>query len=114
MEANDDKSPSKKEAEFDWFDRPESRRLLCKLLYAACAVSVIAEIPLFFLHKRHGHFGEHSVDGWIFFYASLGFIACSLMIIGAKWLGYLLKKPEDYYGEPGEKTLPEDIDESLR
>jgi hypothetical protein len=108
MEAKDDKSTKK---EFDWFDRPESRRLLWKLLYAACGVSVVAEIILQLAHKRHGHFGHHSADGWWLFYTFLGFIGCAAMIIGAKWLGYLLKRPEDYYGEPEEKTLPEDIDD---
>ncbi len=32
--------------EFDWFDRPKSRRLLWRLLYGACIVSVLLEIPL--------------------------------------------------------------------
>ena len=34
--------------------------------------------------------------------------------LAAKGLGFWLKRPEDYYGEPEDETLPEDIDESLR
>ena len=109
MQGNEQKKP-----EFDWFDRPGSRRLLWRLLYAACAVSVLLEVPLIVGHKRHGHFSEHSVDGWWFFYAFLGFVACALMILAAKGLGYWLKRPENYYGETEDNQLPEDIDESLR
>jgi len=101
--------PEKKE--FDWFDRPESRRLLWRLLIGACVVSVLAEVPFLFDHGRHGYFG---IDGMFMFYAILGFIACTLMIYAAKWMGKVLKKPENYYGDPEEETLPEDIDESIR
>jgi hypothetical protein len=100
--------------ENDWFDRPASRRLLWRLLYGACTVSVLLELVLIATHQRHGHFGEASPDGWWFFYALLGFIACALMILAAKGLGAWLKRPEDYYSETEETTLPEDIDESLR
>jgi len=116
MEDKDDNNATPKK-EFDWFDRPASRRLLWRLLYGACALSLLLEIPLWLGHKRHSHFAEGggiAVDGWLFFYAALGFVACVIMILVAKGLGKWLKKPEDYYGEPAETTLPEDIDESLR
>jgi hypothetical protein len=100
--------------ENDWFDRPASRRLLWRLLYGACTVSVLLELVLIATHQRHGRFGKTSPDGWWFFYALLGFIACALMILAAKGLGAWLKRPEDYYAETEETTLPEDIDESLR
>lgn len=100
--------------EFDWFDRPASRRLLWRILYASCAITLLLEVALIIAHKRHGHFGEHSPDGWWFFYPLLGFIGCSLMILAAKGIGIWLKRPENYYAEPEETTLPEDIDESIR
>lgn len=103
-----------RKTENDWFDRPASRRLLWRLLYIACGVTLALEIVLIVLHKRHSHFGEGSPDGWWFFYPLLGFVACSLMILAAKGLGTFLKRGEDYYPEPDEPTLPEDIDESLR
>ncbi len=102
------------QSENDWFDRPASRRLLWRLLYIACGVTLALEIVLISLHKRHGHFGEGSADGWWFFYPVLGFVACALMILAAKGLGGFLKRAETYYPEPEETTLPEDIDESLR
>ncbi len=124
--------------EFDWFDRPKSRRFLWKLLWGACIVTVLLEIPLILAHKRHSHFEKHgeaaihgdaehaadavnatahhvpTFDGWWFFYPLLGFVGCALMILAAKGLGFVLKKTEDYYGDDEETTLPEDIDESLR
>ncbi len=97
--------------EFDWFDRPESRKLLWRLLIGASIVSVLLELTMVFGHGRHDYFG---IDGWFSFYAVLGFVACTLMILGAKACGALLKRPEDYYGEPEEETLPEDVDDALR
>ena len=122
-EAAEDASGAK---EFDWFDRPGSRRLLWRLLYGACIVSVLLEIPLILAHKRHSHFGAGdghgeaaaasvpTFDGWWFFYAVLGFVGCALMILAAKGLGVWLKRPENYYGDDEEQTLPEDIDDAAR
>tara|TARA_R110002096_G_scaffold27831_7_gene84630 strand:+ start:1829 stop:2140 length:312 start_codon:yes stop_codon:yes gene_type:complete len=102
-------SPEKKE--FDWFDRPESRKLLWRLLIGASVVSVLLELTLVFGHGRHDYFG---IDGMFGFYALLGFVACTLMILAAKLCGFVLKKPEDFYGDSKEETLPEDIDDALR
>lgn len=98
--------------EFDWFDRPESRKLLWRLLIGACVVSVLLELTVVFSdHPRHGYFG---IDGWFSFYAVLGFVACTLMILAAKGMGSFLKKKTDYYEESEEETYPEDIDDELR
>lgn len=95
--------------EFDWFDRPESRKLLWRLLWGACAVSVLAELVFVFGHHRHDYFG---IDGRFGFYAALGFVGCAVMILLARVLGFVLKRPESYYGDADEETLPEDVDES--
>lgn len=100
--------------ETGWFDRPRSRRLLWILLWTACASTVVAELMLQLEHRRHGHFGEHSADGWWGAYSVLGFAGCALMIVAAKVLGFWLKKPEDYYQESGEKNQAEDGDESVK
>jgi ABC-type polysaccharide/polyol phosphate export permease len=42
----------------------------------------------------HGHFG---VDGWLGFNAAFGFLACVAMVLFAKVLGWLVKRPEHYY-----------------
>lgn len=110
MENGDDKGPR----EFDWFDRPKSRKLLWRLLIAACIISFLVEIPALIGHDRHAaapiDFGRFNIPG---FYAVLGFVACTLMILAAKGLGIFLKRKEDYYGEPEEETLPEDIDDDV-
>ncbi len=93
--------------EFDWFDHPSSRRLLWWLLWILCGLSIIAE---FFIH-RHPHF---SIDGFFGFYAVIGFVGCAIMILAAKGLGIWLKRKDNYYGEPEETQLPEDIDGDLR
>jgi hypothetical protein len=71
-------------------ERPATIRLLWLLLYAVCALTVLAELFV----ERHPHF---SVDGVFGFYALLGFIACALLIVAAKGFGWLLKRKEDYY-----------------
>lgn len=76
----------------DWFDRPESRRMLWRALWATCALTLAAE---FFVHRK-GYFGIDSVFG---FFAALGFLACAAMILGTKALGIFLKRGEDYYNQ---------------
>ena len=94
--------------EFDWFDRPSSRKLLWWILWIICGLTVIAE-PL--IH-RHPH-GD--LDWGFSLYAVLGFVGCTLMILAAKGLGLWLKRGEDYYGDNGEdKIISEDIDGNLR
>ncbi len=82
--------------EFDWFDHAKNQRKLKLLMWAICILSVIAE-PLLALmthHPREAHFGW---DGWVGFYAVLGFASCAVAILVAKALGVFLKKDEDYY-----------------
>jgi len=91
--------------DFDWFDRPGSRRLLWWLLWIACGVTVVAEVFV----RRHAYFG---VDGWFAFYGLFGLIGCTAMILLAKGLGKLVKRDENYYGDHTEDdVVPEDIDD---
>ena len=41
--------------------------------------------------------GHFKVESWIGFGAWFGFIACILMILFSKILGYVVKRSEDYY-----------------
>ena len=43
--------------------------------------------------------GYFTVDGWLGFGAVYGFLCCLLMVLFAKGLGVLLKRPNDYYSE---------------
>jgi len=56
------------------------------------AVSVAAQA----MFKVKGYF---EVDGWFAFGAIYGFLSCLAMVLVAKGLGYLLKRPQDYYRE---------------
>ena len=80
----------KPKKEFDWFDRPESKRTLWVWLYAVCGLLVV---PDFFTH-RHEYFG---FDGSFAFFALLGFVSCAVLILFSKLVGLVLKAREDYY-----------------
>ena len=72
------------------FDRPGNVRRLLRVLYAACALLFGVE----FLYHRHG---QHAWDALPGFYAAWGFAGCVLLVLIAKLLRRVLKRPEDYY-----------------
>ena len=80
----------KQKKEFNYFDRPETIRKLWIMLYVICGLTIV---PDFFTH-RHSYFG---FEGFFGFYALLGFISCSVLILLSKALGLLLKTKENYY-----------------
>ena len=73
-----------------WLDRPESIRFLWRAFIAVLTLSVLAEffIPL------HPVFPVEHLFG---FSAAYGFLACALMVLGAKALGLLIKRSDTYY-----------------
>lgn len=75
-----------------WLVRPATIRLLWRVFIAVLALTVLAE----FLVEHHPHFGIESVPG---FGAWYGFLACAGMIVFAKGLAVLLKRPDTYYEE---------------
>ncbi len=79
-----------------WLVRPSSIKLLWRIFAAVLAGLVLLQLVI----KVKGYF---VVDGWFGFGAAYGFLACLAMVLVAKGLGYVLKRPEDYYAE-------EDID----
>jgi hypothetical protein len=76
-----------------WLDDPRHVKLLWRLFLGILVLVVLigALIPL------HPHFDLESLFG---FYAWFGFIACVVMIVAAKGLGLLLRRPDTYYREP--------------
>ena len=78
-----------------WLARPSTIRLLWRV-FAAVLVALVA---LQLLVKVKGYFG---VDGWFGFGAAFGFLSCLAMVLVAKGLGFVLKRPEDYYAEGGD------------
>ncbi len=73
-----------------WLVRPTSIRLLWRIFWVVLALTVALQAVI----KVKGYFG---VDGWFGFGAGFGFLACLLMVLFAKGLGYLLKRDENYY-----------------
>lgn len=73
-----------------WLARPATIRLLWKVFIAVLVALVLAQAIIYV----KGYFG---VDGWFGFGAAFGFLSCLAMVLFAKALGYVLKRPEDYY-----------------
>ena len=73
-----------------WLARPATIKLLWKVFIVVLVALVLAQA---FIYVK-GYFG---VDGWFGFGAVFGFLSCLAMVLFAKALGYLLKRPEDYY-----------------
>ena len=75
-----------------WLARPSTIRLLWWVFSAVLVLTVAAQL----IFKVKGYFG---VDDWLGFGAVYGFLACLAMVLVAKLLGWVLKRPADYYRE---------------
>ena len=76
-----------------WLVRPSTIRLLWWVFVVILALTVAAQL----LVHVHGYFG---IDEWIGFNAAYGFLTCVAMVVFAKLLGFVLKRPVDYYDVP--------------
>jgi hypothetical protein len=85
-------SDKRKDGGEHWLDRPRNIKILIWLSLAVLAATVLAD----FFYEGHPHFG---VDGWFGFYAWYGFLTCVVMVLAAKLLGFVLKRPDDYYDD---------------
>jgi len=75
-----------------WADKPENRRTVRLVLYIACVLLVLAD---FFVH-RHAEMPAEKVPA---FYAWYGFISLVAVVLSAKVLRMIVKRPEDYYDD---------------
>ena len=73
-----------------WLVRPETIRKLWIVFIAVLAATVLGD----FFVEHHPHFG---IDGTFGFGAWYGFITCVAMVLFAKGLGLILKRPDTYY-----------------
>jgi hypothetical protein len=73
-----------------WLDDPRNVKMLWRGFLVLLAVVVAAEL----LITLHPHFAIDAVPA---FHAVYGFLACAVMIVVAKLLGLLLKRPDTYY-----------------
>lgn len=73
-----------------WLDRKENVDKVYRGVWVLCALSILAEL---FVHKH----GDFSFENWFGFHGWYGFVACVVLVLAAKALRVLLKRPEDYY-----------------
>ena len=83
-----------------WLTRPTTIRLLWIGFALVLAALVLAGLTI----KVKGYFG---IDDLFGFAAWFGFGSCVLMVLVAKALGALLKRPESYYEE---SATPDNVD----
>ena len=76
----------------NWFYKESSIKKLWIGSGIVLALTVVAE----FFVKLHPHF---EVESYFGFHAVYGFLACVVMVVFAKGLGYLIKRKDDYYDE---------------
>ncbi|MFT4960359.1 MAG: hypothetical protein ACI92Z_001442 [Paracoccaceae bacterium] len=86
-----------------WVDKPGSAT---KITYGLAAFCVFLGLLDFTYHK-HGHFEVEYFPNFFGFY---GFIMFTALILVAKFLRTIIKRPEDYYGDKAIDTeaYPED------
>ena len=72
--------------------RPRTIRRLWWGFAIVLALTVVAQLGIYVK-------GYFTVDGWFGFGALYGFFSCLLMVLLAKVLGVVLKRPRQYYTE---------------
>ena len=73
-----------------WLDEPRNVTLIYWAVFLVCALLFVADA---FYHK-HPYF---EAESWFGFYGLFGFVACVVLVLVAKLLRVILKRPEDYY-----------------
>lgn len=73
-----------------WLDRKENVTKVYWAVWVVCGVLLLID-PLIHKHEEFG-FAE-----WFGFFGFFGFVACVGLVLIAKALRIILKRPEDYY-----------------
>lgn len=73
-----------------WLDKPQNIQKLWRGFLLVLVLTVVAELFV----DLHPHF---EIEGWMGFNAAYGFSTCLLMIVAAKLLGVLFKRPDTHY-----------------
>ena len=73
-----------------WLDRPENVRKVYLAVWGVCILLLAVEL---LLHKHT----EVPVEKWFGFHGFFGFVACIGLVLTAKGLRRLVRRPEDYY-----------------
>lgn len=85
------------EKQLHWLVRPSTIRRLWIGFSIILALTVLAQTVIYV----KGYFG---FDAWFGFGAVYGFISCLVMVLVAKLLGLVLKRPQNYYDEPPQES----------
>jgi hypothetical protein len=75
-----------------WLARDDTIRRLWIVFALVLAATVLADLFV----EHHAYFG---LDGTFGFGAWFGFVSCVALIVFARALGALLKRPDTYYGD---------------
>ncbi|MGK0189752.1 MAG: hypothetical protein ACI9R3_005569 [Verrucomicrobiales bacterium] len=85
-----DDHPSK----LDWVYTDSGKRRLWWFLWGACALTLVVALIYWFASSSEEHTTSYPGE-----FAVLGFVSCTIMIILAKVLGYVLKVRPDFYAK---------------
>jgi len=78
-----------------WLDDPANVRKILRVFFVLCAVLVLADLLEYAgVFEKDIHFGIQRVPG---FYGLYGFVGCVVLVLVAKGMRVILKRPEDYY-----------------
>jgi hypothetical protein len=88
------------EKQLHWLVRPSTIRKLWIGFSIILALTVLAQTVIYV----KGYFG---FDAWFGFGAVYGFTSCLIMVLVAKLLGLVLKRPQNYYDEPQRNVVKE-------
>ena len=75
-----------------WFTKTKNANKIFLGLALVCFVLFLAD----FTYNKHGHFHIEEIPG---FYGAYGFFMFTALILVAKALRLLIKRPENYYGD---------------
>lgn len=81
---------SRRKSDNHWLVRPDTIRKLWIFFIAILTVTVLCDLVV----EHHPHFG---IDGTFGFAAWFGFASCIFLVVFAKVLGAVLKRPDTYY-----------------
>ena len=76
---------------FGLVDTPGAANRIFWGLAVFCGLLFLAD----FTYEKHGHFAVENIPGFFGFY---GFVMFTALILAAKLLRVLIRRPEDYYG----------------
>jgi hypothetical protein len=95
------------EKQLHWLVRPSTIRKLWIGSSIVLALTVLAQTVIYV----KGYFG---FDAWFGFGAVYGFVSCLIMVLVAKLLGLVLKRPQDYYDEPDNAQIPDSSHDKVK